>query len=377
MKKRVVLGLSGGVDSAVAAYVLKQQGYEVIGVFMRNWDSSLNNDILGNPTNNDEICPQEKDYNDAKKVAEHLGIELRRVDFIKEYWDHVFTYFLEEYAKGRTPNPDILCNKHIKFKAFMDYAKNIDADYIATGHYAQVVHHEGQDSIMLRGVDNNKDQTYFLCQLNQKQLQYSLFPIGHMTKPQVRQLANELDLPVAHKKDSTGICFIGERDFREFLKNYIPAKPGKMMDIESKRIVGEHQGIMYYTIGQRKGLNIGGPGEAWFVVGKDYDHNVLYVCQGDQNQWLMSEGALITDVNWIPSYKFEGEFECTAKFRYRQKDNQVSIHFVDETTIYVTFYQPVKAVTPGQAAVFYNGEECLGGGTIDKVYKNGKEITYL
>lgn len=377
MKKRVVLGLSGGVDSAVAAYVLKQQGYEVIGVFMRNWDSSLNNDILGNPTNNDEICPQEKDYNDAKKVAEHLGIELRRVDFIKEYWDHVFTYFLEEYAKGRTPNPDILCNKHIKFKAFMDYAKNIDADYIATGHYAQVVHHEGQDSVMLRGVDNNKDQTYFLCQLNQKQLQYSLFPIGHMTKPQVRQLAEELDLPVAHKKDSTGICFIGERDFREFLKNYIPAKPGKMMDIESKRIVGEHQGIMYYTIGQRKGLNIGGPGEAWFVVGKDYDHNVLYVCQGDQNQWLMSEGALITDVNWIPSHKFEGELECTAKFRYRQKDNQVSIHFVDETTIYVTFHQPIKAVTPGQAAVFYNGEECLGGGTIDKVYKNGKEITYL
>ena len=205
MKQRVVLGLSGGVDSAVAAYVLKQQGYEVIGVFMRNWDSSLNNDILGNPTNDDDICPQEKDYNDAKKVAEHLGIELRRVDFIKEYWDHVFTYFLEEYAKGRTPNPDILCNKHIKFKAFLDYAKSIEADYIATGHYARVEHHDGQDSIMLRGIDYNKDQTYFLCQLNQSQLQSSLFPIGNMTKPEVRQLAEDLNLPVAHKKDSTEI----------------------------------------------------------------------------------------------------------------------------------------------------------------------------
>lgn len=375
--KRVVLGLSGGVDSAVAAYVLKKQGYEVIGVFMRNWDSSLNNDILGNPNNDADICPQEQDYNDAKKVAEHLGIELRRVDFIKEYWDYVFTYFLDEYAKGRTPNPDILCNKHIKFKAFLDYAKSIDADYIATGHYARVEHHENDDSIMLRGVDNNKDQTYFLCQLNQMQLQSSLFPIGDMTKPEVRQLAEELNIPVAHKKDSTGICFIGERDFREFLKNYIPAKNGKMVNIANNEVVGEHQGIMYYTIGQRKGLNIGGPGDAWFVVGKEYENNILYVCQGDSNQWLMSEGALITDVNWIPSIKPNHEYDCTAKFRYRQKDNDVSIHFVNGNTIYVTFKNPVKAVTPGQAAVFYQGDVCLGGGTIDKVYKNGKELTYL
>ena len=377
MKQRVVLGLSGGVDSAVAAYVLKQQGYEVIGVFMRNWDSSLNNDILGNPTNNDDICPQEKDYNDAKKVAEHLGIELRRVDFIKEYWDHVFTYFLEEYAKGRTPNPDILCNKHIKFKAFLDYARSIEADYIATGHYARVEHHEGADSVMLRGVDSNKDQTYFLCQLNQSQLQSSLFPIGHMTKPEVRKLAEDLKLPVAHKKDSTGICFIGERDFREFLKNYIPAKAGKMVDIETNQVVGQHQGIMYYTIGQRKGLGIGGAGDAWFVVGKKYDENILYVCQGDQNQWLMSEGALITDVNWISSQKPQGDYDCTAKFRYRQKDNDVSVRFIDENTLFVTFKQPVKAVTPGQAAVFYDGDVCLGGGTIEKVYKDDKEITYL
>lgn len=377
MSKRVVLGLSGGVDSAVAAYLLKKQGYEVIGVFMRNWDSQLNNDILGNPTNDNDICPQEQDYNDAKAVAKCLGIEIKRVDFIKEYWDNVFTYFLDEYRKGRTPNPDILCNKHIKFKAFLNYAKALNADYIATGHYARVVHSENKDSIMLKGIDNNKDQTYFLCQLNQQQLQNSLFPLGEIDKKEVRRLAHELQLPVADKKDSTGICFIGERDFREFLKNYILAKNGHMVDIQTKQIVGEHQGIMYYTIGQRKGLNIGGPGDAWFVVGKEYDENILYVCQGDQNDWLMSEGALITDVNWISSLRPEDDFTCTAKFRYRQKDNDVSVHFVDETTIYVTFKQPIKAVTPGQAAVFYNADVCLGGGTIEKVYKDQKEITYL
>ncbi|SDW57895.1 tRNA-specific 2-thiouridylase [Kandleria vitulina] len=377
MSQRVVLGLSGGVDSAVAAYLLKKQGYEVICVFMRNWDSSLNNDILGNPNNDASVCPQEQDYNDACKVAEHLGLEIRRVDFIKEYWDSVFTYFLEEYAKGRTPNPDILCNKHIKFKAFLDYAKKIDADYIATGHYARVEHHEGEDSVMLRGVDNNKDQTYFLCQLAQFQLKEALFPIGELTKPEVRKIAEELDLPVAHKKDSTGICFIGERDFREFLKNYIPAKPGKIVNYENKEVIGEHQGIMYYTIGQRKGLNIGGKGGPWFVIGKEYDDNILYVAQGDSNDWLLSDEALITDVNWISSKKVEGDFDCTAKFRYRQKDNDVSIRFIDDTTIYVTFKKPVKAVTPGQAAVFYDGDVCLGGGTIEKVYKDNKEIEYL
>ena len=375
--KRVVLGLSGGVDSAVAAYLLKKQGYEVICVFMRNWDSSLNNDILGNPTNDDDVCPQEKDYQDAQAVASHLGLEIRRVDFIKEYWDQVFTYFLEEYAKGRTPNPDILCNKHIKFKAFLDYAKSIDADYIATGHYARVVHTEGKESVMLRGVDNNKDQTYFLCQLNQNQLNNSLFPIGELTKPEVRQIAEELDLPVAHKKDSTGICFIGERDFREFLKNYIPAKSGKMVDIVSKKVIGEHQGIMYYTIGQRKGLGIGGNGEPWFVVGKDYDKNILYIAQGDSNKWLLSHGAFITDDNWVSATKPEREYDCTSKFTYRQSDNHVSLHFIDETTLYVTFKKPIKAVTPGQAAVFYDGDVCLGGGAIDKVYKDGKEIDYL
>lgn len=373
---RVVLGLSGGVDSAVAAYVLKQQGHDVICVFMRNWDSALNNDILGNPHNDDPVCPQEEDYQDAVAVAQHLGLEIRRVDFIKEYWDQVFTYFLEEYGKGRTPNPDILCNKHIKFKAFLDYAKELDADYIATGHYARVVHQDDGDSVMLRGVDNNKDQTYFLCQLNQYQLSHALFPIGDMTKAEVRALAHELQIPVADKKDSTGICFIGERNFRAFLQNYLPATPGRMVDIDTENIVGEHQGIMYYTIGQRKGLNIGGPGGPWFVVGKDYDRNVLYVAQGDMNDYLLSDGALITDVNWIPSVKPE-TLACTAKFRYRQKDNPVTIRFINETTLYVTFERPVKAVTPGQAAVFYQDDVCLGGGTIDKVFKDDKEITYL
>lgn len=377
MKKRVVLGLSGGVDSAVAAYLLKNQGYEVIGVFMRNWDSQLNNDILGNPTTDDDICPQEKDYNDAKAVAQHLGIEIKRVDFIKEYWDKVFTYFIEEYAKGRTPNPDILCNKHIKFKAFLDYAKTLNADYIATGHYAQVEHHPGEDSVMLKGRDHNKDQTYFLCQLNQQQLQASLFPLGKITKHEVRKIAQDLQLLVANKKDSTGICFIGERAFKEFLQNYIPAKPGKMVDIQTKKVIGDHIGIMYYTIGQRKGLGIGGPGDAWFVVGKDYDQNILYICQGDQNDWLLSDGALISDVNWISSYKPEQPLHCHAKFRYRQKDNPIVLTFIDENTVRLTFDQPVKAVTPGQAAVFYDGDICLGGGTIEKVYKNGKELDYL
>ena len=377
MKKRVVLGLSGGVDSAVAAYLLKQQGYEVIGVFMRNWDSQLNNDVLGNPTNNNAVCPQEEDYNDAKAVAKHLGIEIKRVDFIKEYWDQVFTYFIDEYKKGRTPNPDILCNKHIKFKAFLDFANELNADYIATGHYASVEHHEGQDSVMIKGVDNNKDQTYFLCQLNQKQLQSTLFPLGDIQKSEVRKIAKEIDLPVANKKDSTGICFIGERDFKAFLQNYIPAKPGKMIDIETKEIIGDHVGIMYYTIGQRKGLGIGGPGDAWFVVGKDYDQNILYISQGDQNDWLLSTGAIIHDVNWIPSIKPTGIIECNAKFRYRQPDNPVTIQFIDEKTIKVEFLKPIKAVTPGQAAVFYDGTTCLGGGVIETVYKDGKELTYL
>jgi tRNA-uridine 2-sulfurtransferase len=373
MAKKVILGLSGGVDSSVALYLLKEQGYDVEAVFMRNWDSAVNNDILGNPTADDEICPQEMDYQDAKKVADQLGIKLHKVNFVKEYWDSVFSYFLDEYKKGRTPNPDIMCNKEVKFKAFLDYANKLDADYIAMGHYAQV-RHEENESFLLRGHDNNKDQTYFLCQLNQKQLQKSLFPIGHLTKPEVRKIAKELNLATATKKDSTGICFIGERDFNRFLENYLPAKPGKMMTLEGD-VMGEHQGLMYYTIGQRKGLGIGGSGEAWFVIGKNLEDNVLLVGQGFEHPYTFSDSCIVTDVNWM-NQGFEGSIDCTAKFRYRQADNDVSIEWIDKSSLKVSFKKPIRAITPGQAAVFYDGEICLGGGFIDSAYYKGEKRMY-
>ena len=373
MSKKVVVGLSGGVDSSVAAILLKEQGYDVIGLFMRNWDSTINNDFLGNPNLNESICPQEQDYNDAKKVADKIGIPLHRIDFIKEYWDKVFTYFIDEYAKGRTPNPDILCNKHIKFKAFLEYAEELNADFIATGHYARVEHHEGKDSVMLKGIDQNKDQTYFLCQLNQKQLQASLFPLGNITKQEVRKIAKELDLPVAHKKDSTGICFIGERNFKNFLKNYLPSKEGNMVNIDTNKVVGKHQGLMYYTIGQRKGLDIGGTKEKLFVVGKNLEKNILYVAEGEDNKYLYSNGAIIEDVNFNCE---ERPTNCTAKFRYRAEDVPINLTYNDDGTIYVT-YDNVKAVTPGQACVFYDGEYCLGGGIVKTVMKDEEKLWYL
>ena len=302
MKKRVILGLSGGVDSSVAAVKLLEEGYEVIGVFMRNWDSATNNDFLGNPDFNSDVCPQEKDYQDAMKVAEKLGIELKRVDFIEEYWEYVFKYFLAEYAAGRTPNPDLMCNKEIKFKAFLDYANSLNADYIAMGHYARSIHDPVKGSYLLRGLDNNKDQTYFLSQVSQEQLKDVLFPIGHLTKPEVRKIAEEANLPVAKKKDSTGICFIGERRFHQFLHNYLPAKPGKMVRLNGE-VIGNHDGLMYYTIGQRKGLGIGGiqgySTDPWFVVGKDLEHNLLYVEQGIDNEYLYSDFCIVKDLNWI------------------------------------------------------------------------------
>ena len=362
MKKRVVLGLSGGVDSAVAAYLLKQQGYEVIGVFMRNWDSQLNNDILGNPTNDNDICPQEQDYNDAKAVAKHLGIEIRRVDFIKEYWDKVFTYFIDEYAKGRTPNPDILCNKHIKFKAFLEYAEELNADFIATGHYARVEHHEGKDSVMLKGIDQNKDQTYFLCQLNQKQLQASLFPLGNITKQEVRKIAEELDLPVAHKKDSTGICFIGERDFKQFLQNYIPAKPGKMVDIQTGKVIGDHIGIMYYTIGQRKGLGVSST-EALYVVDLRKDTNEVVVGFKDSN---MQNILTANKLNLISVEKFVKSFECEAKIRSSQKTQKVLVTPINDDEIKVEFENMQSSITNGQSIVLYDKDIVIGGGIIEK-----------
>ena len=373
---KIMVGLSGGVDSAVAAYLLKKQGNEVIAGFMRNWDSMANNDILGNPSNDDDICPQEKDYNDAKSVAKSLDIELYRIDFIKEYWDHVFTYFLEEYKKGRTPNPDILCNKYIKFDSFLDFAKSKGVDYVATGHYAKVIHFPNGKSKLYKASDKNKDQSYFLCQLNQKQLSMALFPLEGIDKPEVRKIAKELDLSISEKKDSTGICFIGERNFKEFLKNYLPSKKGNIVDIETNMIVGRHDGVIYYTIGQRKGLGIGGikgvePG-SYFVVSKDVNTNTLYVAKGEENDYLLADSCLVEDVNWIDDEIDMDNLECNCKFRYRQADNPITLKKVDDTHVFVTCKQPIKSITSGQAAVFYLGEECLGGGTICKVYRNGK-----
>lgn len=366
MKKKVLLGLSGGVDSAVAAYILKRDGYDVTCCFMRNWDSYANNDILGNPTINDDVCPQEDDFHDAQLVADKLELELLRVDFVKEYWDNVFEHFIEEYKKGRTPNPDILCNKYIKFASFFDYAMNLGFDYVATGHYCQVDH--TRNSLLLRGVDSNKDQTYFLCQVNHDALKKTLFPIGNLNKSEVRCIAEKLGLNVANKKDSTGICFIGERNFKQFLNNYLPAKPGKIFDIDTMKELNKHSGVLYYTLGQRKGLGIGGEGGPWFVCGKDIIKNELYVCSGENNPFLYSDRCIVSGVNWYVDKKSNNFFECTAKFRYRQKDNDVSVRFIDETTVEVCYPQKIAAVTPGQEAVFYYGDICLGGGVIDNIY---------
>ena len=364
-KKKVVVGLSGGVDSAVSVIMLQKQGYEVEGMFMRNWDSSLNNDILGNPHTLDSVCPQEVDYMDALKTAEELNIKLHRVDFVDEYWQRVFSYFLDEYNHNRTPNPDILCNKEIKFKAFLEKAMEMGFDYIAMGHYARIDHSNG-DVKMLRGVDSNKDQTYFLCQLTKKQLEKALFPVGGLEKKDVRRIAKEYNLTIANKKDSTGVCFIGERNFKEFLKNYLPAKPGKIETLNGE-IVGEHDGIMYYTIGQRKGLGLGGAGDAWFVVGKDPERNVLLVGRGSEQEYLYSNRAIVRNINWIGP-KVDESKTYLAKFRYRGVDNEVKIHILENGDFEVFYPNKAKAVTPGQAAVFYDGEYLMGGGTIDEVY---------
>lgn len=373
MKEKVLLGLSGGVDSAVAAVILKEQGYDVTCAFMRNWDALANNDILGNPTIGNDICPQEEDYMDAKRVADKLGLQLLRVDFVKEYWDHVFTQFLDEYKRGRTPNPDILCNKHVKFEAFLKYAMSQGFTHVATGHYARVQHNQNE-SVLLRGSDDNKDQTYFLCQIAQEALAKTMFPIGEIEKPRVREIALEYDLAVAKKKDSTGICFIGERNFKEFLNNYLPAKDGNIVDIKTLEVVGRHGGVLYYTIGQRRGMGIGGDHGPYFVVGKDVETNILYVANGDEKEWLFSDSCLVSGVNWFSHTKFEGEMTCTAKFRYRQSDQHVKIRFIDKQTIFVTCDPIVSSLTSGQEAVFYDGDICLGGGVIEDVFYKGKSL---
>ena len=367
--KKVVIGMSGGVDSSVAAILLKKQGYEVIGLFMRNWDAGVNNDILGNPTLNNNICPQEQDYNDAIEVCKKLDIPLKRIDFVEEYWDYVFTYFLDELKKGRTPNPDIMCNKYIKFDMFLKEAEKLGADYVATGHYARL-----KDGKLLRGLDDNKDQTYFLSQVPKKKLKKILFPIGELKKDEVRKIALEYDLITAKKKDSTGICFIGERNFKEFLSNYLPNIPGDIVNIDSNEKVGNHVGLMYYTIGQRRGLNLGGNTDRGFVVGKNLEKNILYVSFGDESEYLVSDSCIVDNINWFS--KDKDITDCTAKFRYRQKDNQVKLIWHDDY-IEVIYKQGVKAVTPGQACVLYKGDECLGGGIIKEVRKNNKRLWYL
>jgi tRNA-uridine 2-sulfurtransferase len=352
---KVVLGISGGVDSSVAALLLQEAGHEVEGMFMQNWEE----DERSGP------CTTDTDRKDAVAVCGRLGIPFHARNFAAEYWDGVFEYFLAEYRVGRTPNPDVLCNREIKFKTFLEHAQALGAEKIATGHYARVGCVDGVYQL-LRAVDAAKDQSYFLHALGQRQLAATLFPVGEIEKPQVRELARQAQLPTHAKKDSTGICFIGERDFRSFLAQYIPARPGEMRTPKGE-LVGEHQGAMYYTLGQRNGLGIGGrretSGAAWYVVGKDVPTNVLYVAQGGENQWLQSSRLRATDAHWISGVAPASGFRCTAKTRYRQVDLPCTVE-VDGDVLHVRFDEPQRAVTPGQSVVFYDGEVCLGGAVI-------------
>ncbi len=362
---KVVVGMSGGVDSAVAAYLLKKEGYDVVGLFMKNWDSNINNDAEGIT---DDVCPQEKDFIDAKKVCDELNIPLYRVDFIKEYWDNVFTYFLEELKKGRTPNPDIMCNKYIKFDKFIEEAEKLGADKVATGHYARL-----KDNRLLKGLDDNKDQTYFLSQVTKKQLENILFPVGEYLKEEVRNIAKENNIPVFDKKDSTGICFIGERNYQRFVSNYLTGEEGNIIDIDTKEIIGTHNGLMNYTIGQRKNVGLSGNKDKHYVVGKDLENNILYVAFGENNEYLLSDEAIIENLNYISDLR---PAECNAKFRYRQKDIPVTIEYLKNNEIKVK-YNNVTAVTPGQACVLYLDDECIGGGFIKEVRRNNTKLWYL
>ncbi|VEU72830.1 tRNA-specific 2-thiouridylase mnmA [Mycoplasmopsis gallopavonis] len=370
-KQRVVIGMSGGVDSSVAAFLLQQQGYEVVGLYMRNWDSLLNNDILGNDKISQDVCPQEQDYQDALAVANKLGIKLERVDFVKEYWDNVFENFIEEYKKGRTPNPDILCNKYIKFNAFAKYAFNeLKANYIAMGHYAKV-----ENGHLYRAKDQNKDQTYFLSQLTHEQLSKVIMPLANLEKSEIRQIAQEQGLITADKKDSTGICFIGERNFSQFLQNYIPAQDGDIVDIVTNKIIGRHVGCFYYTIGQRKGLNLGGMSEPYYVCGHDVHKNILYVAPNSRIDYLESNNLLASNLN-LNNTDYDPN-NLTAKFRYRQKDIKVNVELLPNNEIRIFYPEKAQAVTPGQQVVLYDGEKCIGGAVIEKIYFDDKQLTYI
>ncbi len=352
---RIIVGVSGGVDSSVVALLLKQQGEDIAGMFMQNWDEDGSGD-----------CRAEDDRRDALGVCGRLGIPFHSRNFAREYWSGVFEHFLAEYRAGRTPNPDVLCNREIKFKTFLDEARALGAEKIATGHYARIELRDGSWRL-LRGADAGKDQSYFLHQLGQEQLAATLFPIGHLPKGEVRRLAQQAGLPTAQKKDSTGICFIGERDFREFLSQYIPARPGEIRTVDGSP-VGEHSGVFYYTLGQREGLHIGGvkgrPGAPWFVVGKDVAGNVLIVDQGSDSPWLLSQRLTSEPAHWVAGAPPATRFECTAKTRYRQRDEHCSVSVNDDGSVDVQFAVSQRAVTPGQSVVFYRDEECLGGAVI-------------
>ena len=356
--ERIVIGMSGGVDSSVAALLLKEQGYDVVGVFMKNWDEKDENGT----------CTAADDWNDVQDVCDTIGIPCYAVNFEKEYYDRVFSYFLDEYRRGRTPNPDVLCNREIKFKAFLDYAMKLGADHMATGHFVQKDVRDGH-TVLLRGNDSNKDQSYFLYMLKEHQIEKAIFPVGGMTKQEVRAIAEKNGLVNSKKKDSTGVCFIGERNFRQFLQGFLPMQPGEMQTEDGVK-VGEHIGLSYYTLGQRRGLGIGGSGDGrrWFVVDKDLKRNVLVVSQGEDSPKLYSRYTRASQVTWIapePPAKDGVAFRATAKFRYRQQDQPVTVVLRGEE-MFITSDELQRAVTPGQSIVLYQGDVCLGGGIAEE-----------
>ncbi|WP_280636345.1 tRNA 2-thiouridine(34) synthase MnmA [Endozoicomonas sp. G2_1] len=359
---RVIVGMSGGVDSSVSAYLLQQQGYQVEGLFMKNWEED----------DTDEYCAAAEDLKDAQAVCDKLGIKLHTINFATEYWDNVFEYFLQEYKAGRTPNPDIMCNKEIKFKAFLEFAcEDLGADYIATGHYVrrQLINDQWA---MIRGLDDNKDQSYFLYTLSDQQVGQTLFPVGNIEKPEVRAIAEHAGLITHNKKDSTGICFIGERKFKDFLAKYLPAQPGNIENPEGE-VIGQHDGLMYHTLGQRKGLRIGGLSNAgdapWYVVEKDLKRNVLIVGQGHDHPRLFSKGLIANQLHLVNRQPVTSDVKCTAKTRYRQQDVSCTLSAIGDDQYQVLFDQAQSSVTPGQSVVFYQGDVCLGGAIIDQLIR--------